>query len=140
MNDSQETPTKTNVFDFSAFPENTVFHERRLGRDRRDRTPLPQPEAEPEVSVHYERREKKERRKRIDPTTFEKQYTDDELEFMNAMQRFKEQTGRPFPTYGEVLRVACDLGYRRLDGLGIFDEPDGSEAQAEAETVSLASE
>ncbi len=39
---------------------------------------------------------KKERRRRIDPTTFEKQYTDDEIEFMNAMQHFKMQSGRAF--------------------------------------------
>ena len=33
---------------------------------------------------------------------------------MNAMQRFKERTGKPFPTYGEVIKVAVTLGYRRL--------------------------
>ena len=55
-----------------------------------------------------ERRARAERRKRIDPTTFEKQYTEDELEFMNAMQRFKERTGKPFPTYAEVIKVAVD--------------------------------
>ena len=57
--------------------------------------------------------QKKERRRRIDPTTFEKQYTDDEMEFMNAMQRFKELSGKTFPTYGDVLKVAVSLGYRR---------------------------
>ena len=51
--------------------------------------------------------------RRIDPTTFEKQYTDDELEFMNAMQRFKERTGKAFPTHGEVIKVAVSLGYRK---------------------------
>ena len=35
---------------------------------------------------------------------------------MNAMQRFKERTGRAFPTHGEVIEVAVALGYRkRLD-------------------------
>ena len=57
--------------------------------------------------------QKKERRRRIDPTTFEKQYTDDELEFMNAMQRFKELSGKTFPSYADVIRVAVSLGYRR---------------------------
>ena len=60
-----------------------------------------------------ERRVKKERRKRIDPTTFEKQYTDDEMEFMNAMQRFKVRTGKSFPTHAEVLDVVFALGYRK---------------------------
>ncbi len=66
-----------------------------------------------------ERRQKKDRRRRIDPTTFEKQYTDDEMEFMNAMQRFKELSGKTFPTYGDVIKVAVSLGYRR-----VVDEPD----------------
>lgn len=35
-------------------------------------------------------------------------------QFMNAMQRFKERTGRPFPTHGEVIKVAVALGYRKL--------------------------
>ena len=56
----------------------------------RDRSP-PAP-AGPEM-----RQAKKERRRRIDPTTFEKQYTADELEFMNAMQRFKEGFRQELP-------------------------------------------
>jgi hypothetical protein len=113
-NDDQ-TKSKTSEFDFSAFPSNTLFHERRYGRDRRtpparsgatDGHPKNTEQARPE------RRARKERRKRIDPTTFEKQYTGDELEFMNAMQRFKERTGKTFPTHGEVIRVAISLGYR----------------------------
>jgi len=32
------------------------------------------------------------------------------------MQRFKERTGKAFPTHGEVIKVAVALGYRkRLD-------------------------
>jgi hypothetical protein len=114
-NDDPKPDGPSGSFDFSAFPKNTVFHERRTGRERRDGAPpravgpKPLPDVKP-----AERRAKKERRKRIDPTTFEKQYTDDEMEFMNAMQRFKERTGRPFPTHGEVIKVAVGLGYRRL--------------------------
>ncbi len=67
----------------------------------------------PRLEAPPERRAKKERRRRIDPTTFEKQYTDEEMEFMNAMQRFKELTGKAFPTHGDVLKVAIMLGYRR---------------------------
>jgi hypothetical protein len=113
--DDDQTKSKTPEFDFSSFPSNTLFHERRYGRDRR--TPLDRPGAGPHFRPHPdqarpERRARKERRKRIDPTTFEKQYTVDELEFMNAMQRFKERTGKAFPTHGEVIRVAISLGYR----------------------------
>jgi hypothetical protein len=107
MSDSNETSPKTPKFDFSAYPKDTLFHERRTGKDRRN--PTDDPQGEP-----GERRAKKDRRRRIDPTTFEKQYTEDELEFMNAMQRFKVQSGKPFPTHGEVLRVAISLGYRRV--------------------------
>jgi hypothetical protein len=35
------------------------------------------------------------------------------MEFMNAMQRFKEVSGKTFPSYGDVLKVAITLGYRR---------------------------
>ncbi len=62
------------------------------------------------------------RRRRVDPVTFEKQYSRDEMEFINAMQGFKLKTGNSFPSYGEVLAVARGLGYQRPSGL-----PDGSE-------------
>lgn len=111
-----ETPKpspSTTPFDFDAFPLDSLFHDRRGSRERRgpaagDRIP---PTELPKLAPG-ERRAKKERRRRIDPTTFEKQYTDDEMEFMNAMQRFKVQTGKAFPSYGEVLQVAYSLGYR----------------------------
>ena len=121
--DDDQTKSKTPEFDFFAFPSNTLFHERRYSRDRR--TPPARPATIRRTSsrnperVRPERRARKERRKRIDPTTFEKQYTDDELEFMNAMQRFKERTGRAFPTHGEVIRVAISLGYR----MSIAEDP-----------------
>ena len=114
--DDNQTKPENKEFDFSAFPSNTLFHERRYGRDRRKPgndsakgNGLP---GSPE-RVRPERRERKERRRRIDPTTFEKQYTDDELEFMNAMQRFKEQSGKAFPTHGDVIKIAVSLGYRK---------------------------
>jgi hypothetical protein len=122
MNDSPDDPKPKSTpgsFDFSAFPKNTVFHERRDGRDRRDFSNSTvaaqvEPPKDQTSAKRPERRARKERRKRIDPTTFEKQYTDDELEFMNAMQRFKERTGRPFPSHGEVIKVAVSMGYRKL--------------------------
>lgn len=117
MNDSQDDPKPgPGSFDFSAFPANTVFHERRLVKDRRTGGPARNPADavdEPRAARNVERRERKERRKRIDPTTFEKQYTEDELEFMNAMQRYKELSGKSFPTYAEVIKVAVGLGYRK---------------------------
>jgi hypothetical protein len=40
-------------------------------------------------------------------------YDDDETEFMTAMDRFKREKRRPFPTWSEVLHVLKTLGYRK---------------------------
>lgn len=85
--------------------------ERRGGKvkDRRKR----------EIPVAVERRsgkdrraERGERRRQVDPTTCEKEYTDDEISFMKAMEQYKRANRRPFPTWSEVLEVIRALGYR----------------------------
>jgi hypothetical protein len=113
--DNVKTNPSPSEFDFSAHPSNSLFYDRRTGSERRTREASKEAhqEAVPQDTAR-ERRAKKERRRRIDPTTFDKQYTDDEMEFMNAMQRFKELTGKAFPTHGEVLKIAAELGYRRI--------------------------
>ncbi|MFN4259030.1 MAG: hypothetical protein ACK4RK_07005 [Gemmataceae bacterium] len=55
-----------------------------------------------------------ERRRLIDPTTCEREYTDEEVAFMNAMDLYKRLNGRQFPTWSEVLEVVHALGYRRV--------------------------
>jgi hypothetical protein len=60
------------------------------------------------------KRKSSERRRLIDPTTCERDYTDDEREFMKAMDRYKRENRRPFPTWSEVLEVLRSLGYRRV--------------------------
>ncbi len=40
-------------------------------------------------------------RRLIDPTTCERDYSDDETEFMKAMDRYKRENRRPFPTWSE---------------------------------------
>ncbi len=37
----------------------------------------------------------------------------DELEFIAALDLFKKQNGRPFPSWSEVLFVLRGLGYRK---------------------------
>jgi len=37
----------------------------------------------------------------------------DVLEFIDALDRFKKQNGRPFPSWSEVLLVLRQLGYSR---------------------------
>ena len=54
------------------------------------------------------------RRRLIVPTTCERDYNDDETDFMKAMDRYKRENRRPFPTWSEVLEVMRSLGYRRV--------------------------
>lgn len=126
--DQDQTNPPTKEFDFSSYPHDTLFYDRRHGRDRRHRGDAAAPgTAHPTLPAPVERREKKERRRRIDPTTFEKQYSDDEMEFMNAMQRFKELSGKTFPSHGDVIKVAVMLGYRRA--VFEFDLPQDANGQ-----------
>jgi hypothetical protein len=60
-----------------------------------------------------ERRVKVSRRRQIDPTTCERDYTPDEIEFMSAMDEYKRRNGRMFPTCSEVLEVIKSLGYEK---------------------------
>jgi hypothetical protein len=53
------------------------------------------------------------RRRFVDPTTCERDYSSCELEFMQAMQDYKKQSGRMFPTWSEVLEVLRSLGYEK---------------------------
>ena len=61
----------------------------------------------------FERRAKVNRRRQIDPTTCERDYTGDELEFMSALDEYKRTSGRMFPTCSEVLEVIRGLGYQK---------------------------
>lgn len=56
-------------------------------------------------------RQQSGRRRFVDPTTSEREYTAAELEFMLAMNEYKRRSGRMFPTWSEVLEVLRDLGY-----------------------------
>ena len=83
-----------------------------------------------------EKRRKSERRRLIDPTTCERDYNDDETDFMKAMDRYKRENRRPFPTWSEVLEVLGSLGYRKVaeptalptgkkEGSGVVSTPNG---------------
>ena len=63
-------------------------------------------------------RQKVERRKLIDPTTCERDYTLQEVEFMKAMDEYKRKSGRMFPTWSEVLEVVRGLGYEKKSDAG----------------------
>lgn len=59
-------------------------------------------------------RRRMDRRRQIDPTTCERDYSDQQIEFMRAMDDYKRKSGRPFPTWSEVLEVLLSLGYRKV--------------------------
>ena len=73
-----------------------------------------------------ERREKVSRRRQIDPTTCERDYSDDEVAFMNALDEYKRKNGRMFPTCSEILEVIRDLGYVKPLGAMPILHPDAS--------------
>jgi len=57
---------------------------------------------------------KVERRRQIDPTTCERDYSEPEVDFMKAMDDYKRRSGRQFPTWSEVLEVLHSMGYRKV--------------------------
>ncbi len=65
-----------------------------------------------------DRRQQGERRRQIDPTTCERDYSDEEIDFMKAMDQYKRDNRRPFPTWSEVLEVLYALGYRKVAEAG----------------------
>src|SRR5947209_19244961 len=85
--------------------------DRRAGGDRRKKS----------IPVAVERRSGKdrrqlgERRRQVDPTTCERDYSDEEIVFMKAMDLYKRANRRPFPTWSEVLEVLRSLGYRCVE-------------------------
>lgn len=88
-----------------------VTIDRRRGPRREEEKETTKPAAAP---VKLERRAKVNRRRQIDPTTCERDYTDAEVEFMNALDDYKRKSGRMFPTCSEVLEVVRSLGYVQL--------------------------
>ncbi len=97
----------------SAVDAEVTIDRRRANRRGDDDTP---PVNAPQASTpapQLERREKVNRRRQIDPTTCERDYTDDEVEFMNALDEYKRKSGRMFPTCSEVLEVIRSLGYAK---------------------------
>lgn len=67
--------------------------------------------------VAVERRKGGERRARQRRERRMNQYDMDAetLDFIRAIGRFKDRTGRPFPTWSEVLGILKELGYERRD-------------------------
>src|SRR5438105_15390152 len=67
-----------------------------------------------------DRRQQGERRRQVDATTCEKDYSDEEIIFMKAMDQYKRANRRPFPTWSDVLEVLRALGYRKPEAATIL--------------------
>ncbi len=82
--------------------------ERRVGTERRKKSGAVQNERR-----QLQRRQKVSRRRQIDPTTCERDYSVEEVEFMQALDQYKRSSGRMFPTCSEILEVIRELGYAK---------------------------
>ena len=97
--------------------------DRRVGLDRRQK-------AEP---VSVDRRTSPDRRSKKGPTDIDRrrgpgirreedrraaeegEMTDEQFEFITAVDRYKRANSRPFPTLTEILEIIQALGYRKID-------------------------
>jgi hypothetical protein len=87
---------------------------RRMEKDRRSAGDQRKKNAPVAVERRKSDRRKVQRRRQIDPTTCERDYTTDEIEFMQALDDYKRANGRMFPTCSEILEVVRSLGYQRV--------------------------
>jgi hypothetical protein len=76
------------------------------------------------------------RRRFVDPTTSERNYSEAEMEFMLAMNEYKRTSGRMFPTWSEVLEVLQGLGYHKVDEQELTEVQSAVDDYETGETVS----
>jgi hypothetical protein len=119
------TASKKTTKKSAAGDAEVTIDRRRSGR--RDASAKDKESSQPAEKL--ERRQKVNRRRQIDPTTCERDYTDQEVEFMNALDNYKRQSGRMFPTCSEVLEVLRGLGYVKLSAAELAGMPN-TESQA----------
>ena len=119
----------------TATETNDVITLDRRRNERRDGNP----EAV-DTGVMKQPRRKTNRRRHIDPTTCERDYSGQEVEFMRAMDDYKRRAGRMFPTCSEVLEVLRELGYYQLaieqaEELGLVGDENEQEEAWDAEST-----
>src|SRR4051794_1082979 len=79
------------------------------------------------------------RRRFVDPTTCEREYSSAEIEFMQAMHEYKQSSGRMFPTWSEVLEVLQGLGYEKPNrSAGPVAQAVGGKPASKAKSAKLA--
>jgi hypothetical protein len=110
---TKSRPAKSeNFVTESSHGDDEVSIDRRRGERREEAAVGTEPSNS--AAPQLERRKKVNRRRQIDPTTCERDYTEQEVEFMNALDDYKRKSGRMFPTCSEVLEVLRGLGYVKL--------------------------
>lgn len=98
-----------------------------VNRRKSDRREGAASEAQVRAIVAEERKKNKvQRRRQIDPTTCERDYSNDEVEFMKALEQYKRTSGRMFPTCSEILEVIRALGYVRTNEVPVHTAPEDS--------------
>lgn len=118
-----DAPVAKHIADATVLVDRRTSGDRRTGGERR-KAHLP-------VDVErrqQDRRGKVNRRRQIDPTTCERNYTPEEIEFMKALEAYKRSSGRMFPTCSEILEVLRGLGYEKRSAL----EPEATSPIGEA--------
>ena len=104
----------------------------REGNERRQQKKSDKPESGTPASE----RRKVKRRRQIDPTTCEREYSDQEIVFMQAMDEYKRSSGRMFPTCSEILEVIIKLGYRQVEDAQTIFDPNAPEPTVATEESS----
>lgn len=105
--------------------QNTLSPKSRRGRPRKKVAPealIPFKKQEVATVKKFESLAKKPmsagtnpKHRQMNPTTSERYYSSDEVEFMNALAEFKQASGRLFPTCSEILGVLRSLGYEKAN-------------------------
>ncbi len=114
---------RTEPQDEQKTPDDELTICRRRAARREGDGAVPEADSQPAEPIYPTTRRKVQRRRQIDPTTCERDYTDDEIEFMQAMDAYKRTSGRMFPTCSEVLEVLRDLGYQKItEGEEMFED------------------
>ena len=90
--------------------------ERRSGGDRR--------QSVVDRRLGLDRRRGPGRRRSDDRKSAEEgQMTDEQFEFLLAIDQYKRKNARPFPTWTEVLEVIKALGYRKVAEPQLLEKP-----------------
>ena len=128
---TKKSSKKPKASSAAASADEQVKIDRRRGSRRKQDREDTATETAP-LPTRLERRKKVNRRRQIDPTTCERDYSDEELQFMNALDEYKRANGRMFPTCSEILEVVRGLGYVKLPPSELAAHGVGPSTTAEA--------